>query len=149
LPPETCTSCPLQLVWKWRGASTGGVTNWTVYYGYTRSNTITTGTASDIFSNLAGAPTTGPNEQNVSVTSPSTGTVTTNKIYTCSVNCDISAMILDRNSSEDNSTGDTFWFSIVRNATSGTDTNTGEAQVFTMSAAIRKWCAGSYEALNA
>ena len=89
---------------------------------------------------------TGPNEQNVSITSPSSGTISANKIYSCVVSCDISGMICTRPDSTDDGQGDVFWFVIQRNGGDVSDTNNGDVDVFVINATVVKWCEGNYEA---
>tara|TARA_R110002111_G_scaffold13457_1_gene37986 strand:- start:69 stop:368 length:300 start_codon:yes stop_codon:yes gene_type:complete len=88
------------------------------------------------------APSTGPNEQNVSVTVPTSGTITAEKIYASVVEMDISGLICARADDDNGGVGDGFWFAIQRNGTS--DTNNGDAEVFSIELEISKWCEGKY-----
>lgn len=141
LPTFTDTSFPFTLSWKWGCALTGGQTDWIVYYGFSRSIEDDTSSNSTLFTSLGSAPGTGPNEQNVSVTTPTAPTaVTAGKIYTSSVNCDISQMICSRDTGS--FTGDVFWFTLRRNG--DTDSNNGDAIVFSISGSVVQWCNGTY-----
>lgn len=144
LPYGIDTSTPLRIMWKWRADSAGGQTNWTVYWGWTSPTEDSSGTVSDIFDVTASAPSTGPNEQNISVTSPTApSAILANKIYTCQVSCDISGGFLaERDTGSE--MGDTFWFTIQRNGASGDDTNSGDVQIFSLYADALIWCNGTF-----
>lgn len=145
LPPNTDTSFPLRLVWRFRADTSGGSTSWTVNYGFTSTSTAVggSGAVSDLFSGTGTAPATGPNEQSTTITVPSVGGVTADKIYSCIANCDISGMLCTRDDDDDGGLGDVFWFVIQRNGT--TDSNNGDADVFTIRASVVKWCEGNFE----
>lgn len=146
IPFETDVSYPLIFRWRWRADGAGGQTNWTVFYGFTTNFEDDTGNVSNLFESTAGAPTTGPNQQSVSVTSPiAPEAINVNKIYSCQVECDISDLITARESGS--GMGDVFWWGLQRNGASGSDTNGSDAQVFTMAVDILAWCNGRYISL--
>ena len=144
LPPETDTSFPLKLRWRWRADASGGQSVWQIDYGFVRTFDVDSGDVSNLYDNTSG-PSTGPNQQTVTTTVPTSPTaIVANRIYSCEVECDISTMICARDSSTDFGQGDVFWFRITRLGTNGDDTNTGDADVFTIKGLISTWCNGYF-----
>jgi hypothetical protein len=129
LPLSIDTSSPIKFSWSVKtDDATAGDIDWVIRWGY-----VTDGGA--IYSSQAAAPTTGPNEQSISISEAAPTTANTLMWYT--VDLDISTMVSRR----EGGFGDTIFVSLQR--TSG-DTHAGDVGLVAISANYVKWCEGGH-----
>ena len=144
MPADTFTGAPLRFSWKWSASTNGGRCSWTVFWGFTTSVEDNATASSDLFEDTATAPGTGPNEQSTTILwPPAPTTITDDRVYTTTVDLDISGMICARDTGSQ--TGDTLWISLRRNGNSGADNNNGDANVFAIGGSYVSWCNGQYD----
>jgi len=130
LPFDIDTSCPILFRWVFLGTdnSTGTTVDWVVRWGWSAdSDGVYPGTS---------APSTGPNEQSISIST----NLTTRRIqYSEVVELDISEMKSRRSAGN----GDIFWLSIQRSG--DTDTYGGNVAMINVSPVYKAWNLGGHE----
>lgn len=140
LPPETDTSLPLRITWRWRAENPGNQMQWRIHWGFVTNFDDDTGDVSLLFKDTGTAPSNGPNEQSLDFTVPTPPIgITANRIYQTRAECDISGMLGQRGTGSES--GDVFWFTIERRSGGG---NNSKAYVFAVTVDHVKWCLGAY-----
>lgn len=133
LPFDIDTSCPLTIEWAFTPLSNAVPGNdsvdWVVRWGWTNDG-------DDVFTSSSAAPTTGPNEQNISVSS----IVTARRVQmSVKVELDISEM----KSRSPSGNGDYIWVTIQRSGNS--DSYNGDVAIINVSPKYIAWSIGGHE----